>query len=65
MMDANEHVMTGRLSKALEAWGLQSAVHWHKRGIGLKTHFRRKMPIDKVWVSDDIVVMGTAYLPFQ
>ena len=64
MMDVNEHVLEGKLPNALEARGLRPAVHSHNGGMGPHKHFRGKIPIDKVWVSEDIVVMGAAYLPY-
>merc|ERR1712197_219844 len=64
-MDANEHVLEGKLPKVLATRGLWPAVHSHNGGMGPNTHFRGKDPIDKVWVSKDLVVLGAAYLPFQ
>ena len=39
MMDANEHVLEGKLQKALATRGLRPAVHSHNGGTGPNTHF--------------------------
>ena len=48
MMDANEHVLEGKLPKALAARGLWPAVHSHNGGTGPNTHFQGKHSIDNM-----------------
>ena len=50
MMDANDVVFDGQLSKALAEDGLEmkEAVHLTRRGPGPKTYFRDKASIDGI-----------------
>ena len=67
MMDANENVVMGVMSRELAQEGIdmKEAVHGMTEGLGPKTHFRGKESIDGIWVSTDLEVTGASYLPFD
>ena len=73
MMDSNENVTDGHLSKRLaEECRLREAVHRAMPGRkGPPTHIsnsgskKSSGSIDGIWISDDIELMGASYLPFD
>jgi len=67
IMDANEHVIDGAMCKQLAGEDLQmrEAVHSETNSPGPKTWFRGADPIDGIWVSSEIDVIGASYLPFD
>ena len=69
MMDANDNVFNGKLSKRLaeEPIGMKEAVHGLKHGQGPSTHFRntKSVPIDGIWHTPEIQVRKASYLPFD
>jgi sentrin-specific protease 1 len=71
MMDSNENVTDGVLSRRLAGEGIRmrEAVHKLTEGRGPPTHFRGSEKsngaIDGIWVSDDLEVVGASYLPFD
>ncbi|KAK1748959.1 hypothetical protein QTG54_000898 [Skeletonema marinoi] len=71
MMDSNENVTDGVLSRRLAGEGIRmrEAVHEQTEGRGPPTHFRGSEKsngaIDGIWVSDDLEVVGASYLPFD
>lgn len=67
MMDANCHVLTGRLSRALahESIGLREITKDLLGELCPNTHGRGSQPIDGVWTTPDIVVTAIKWLPFS
>ena len=72
MMDANENVLDGVLSKRLaeDDIRMREAVHRMVPGRrGPATHFRgnsqKNGAIDGIWISDDVELIGASYLPFD
>ena len=67
LMDANDKVFDGLLSKELMADGieLREAVHSVKPGPGPKTHFRGTDSIDGIWHTPDLELCSASYLPFD
>ena len=70
MMDSNENVTDGILSKRLadEDIPMREAVHRAMPGRrGPSTHFTNKSDcsIDGIWISDDIELVSASYLPYD
>ena len=68
MMDANEHVLTGRLCRQLpsgEGIGLREATKDHLKELCPNTHPAGSMPIDGVWTTGDVTVTNIRWLPFE
>jgi hypothetical protein len=67
MMDANTHVLTGRLCRAMahESIGLCEATKDLLGELCPKTHARGSRPIDGVWTTSDITVTAIKWLPFS
>ena len=67
LMDANDIVFDGQLSKALMEDGLEmkEAVHSTRKGPGPNTYFRGKTSIDGIWHTPDLVLSSASYLPFD
>ena len=66
MMDANDHVLTGRLCRQLtqDSIGLQEITKDHIGELCPKMHIRGSRPIDGVWATPDITVTGVKWLNF-
>ena len=69
MMDTNENVFNGKLSKRLadDLIEMKEAVHGVKPGQGPNTHSSntKLVPIDGIWHTPEIQVRTAAYLPFD
>ena len=67
LMDANENVHSGNLTRRLSEEGLEmkEAVHDQTEGQGPNTHNRGSQPIDGVWFTPDLELKGASYLPFD
>ena len=67
MMDANDKVLDGTLSKMLaeEDIEMREAVHSKVPGPGPNTHFRGTDSIDGIWYTSDLELRGASYLPFD
>ena len=69
MMDANDNVFSGKLSKRLaeEPIDMKEAVHGVKPGQGPNTHIRntKSVPINGIWHTPEIQVRKASYLPFD
>jgi hypothetical protein len=67
MMDANTHVLTGRLCRALahESIGLREATKDVLGYLCPNTHIRGSQPIDGIWTTPDITVTAVKWLPFS
>ena len=69
MMDANDNVFKGKLSKRLadKPIEMKEAVHGVKPGQGPNTHSSntKLVPIDGIWHTPEIQVRTAAYLPFD
>ena len=67
MMDANNNVVDGVLSKMLakDDIELKESVHSVASGQGPKTHFRGKESINGTWFTLDLDLRSAAYLPFD
>ena len=61
MMDANDNVLNGHITRALAEEGieLKEAVHTQTHGEGPKTYFRGKQSIDGIWYTPDLEPMQT------
>ena len=67
MMDANEHVLTGRLCRQLPMDGINLR-EITKDVVGSLcgyTHESGSQPIDGVWATPDITITGVKWLPFE
>ena len=64
MIDINNHSIDGKLSKELAYCGIWPTVYSYNGAVGPNMHFWGNNPIDEVWVPDNFVVLGAAYLPF-
>jgi hypothetical protein len=67
MMDANTHVLTGRLCRALahKSIGLREATKDVLGYLCPNTHIRGSQPIDGIWTTPDITVTAVKWLPFS
>lgn len=67
MMDANDHVLTGKLCRQLtsEGIGLREITKAFHGELCPFTHIRGSRPIDGVWATDDITITGVKWLPFE
>jgi hypothetical protein len=67
MMDANCHVLTGRMSRALthESIGLQEITKDHLGSLCPNTHASSSEQIDGVWVTSDITITAVKWLHFE
>ena len=67
MMDANSHVLTGRLCRAMvhESIGLREATKDLLGSLCPNTHRRGSQPIDGIWTTSDITVTAVKWLPFS
>ena len=67
MMDANCHVLTGRLSRALThpSIGLREITKDILGSLCPHTHIRGSEQIDGVWTTSDITVTAVKWLPFE
>ena len=66
MMDANDHVLTGKLGRLLthDTIGLREITKAHLGKLCPKTHIRGSSPIDGVWATPDITITGVKWLGF-
>ena len=66
IMDANQHVIYGAMCKQLAGDDLQmrEVFHSETKRQGPKTWFQGKDPMDGIWVSSDIDIVGVSYLTF-
>lgn len=66
MMDANDHILTGRLCHQLtqDSIGLREITKDHIGELCPKTHIRGSPPIDGVWATADITITGVKWLSF-
>ena len=67
MMDANEHVLDGKLCRQLTMPGIDlvEAVHRYTGLPSPPTFFRGSKPIDGIWVSPELEVEAVSILPFH
>jgi hypothetical protein len=67
MMDANCHVLTGRLSRALThpSIGLREITKDFLGSLCPNTHARGSEQIDGVWTTSDITITAVKWLPFE
>ena len=67
MMDANEHVLTGRLCRQLgeEGIGLREITKDHLGTLCPNTHSAGSMQIDRVWTTSDVTVTNVQWLPYS
>jgi hypothetical protein len=67
MMDANCHVLTGRLSQALthESIGLREITKDHLGSLCPNTHASGSEQTDGIWVTSDITITAVKWLPFE
>jgi hypothetical protein len=67
MMDANTHVLTGRLCPAMahESIVLREATKDVLGYLCPNTHIRGSQPIDGIWTTPDITVTAVKWLPFS
>ena len=67
MIDANENVVDGVMSKRLaeEEMDMREAVHQKVAVKGPKTNFQGKESIDGIWILLDLEVTGASHLPFD
>ena len=69
MMDANDHILTGSLGKALvsQKWdtGLEEVSHRAWGNVAPNTYIRGREPVDGVWASSALKIVGFKILPFQ
>ena len=65
LIDCNEDIRNGTLSEKLESIGLRSAPRFkHGEKDMPPTQHRGSTPIDDIFVSEDINIVKTGYLPF-
>ena len=68
MMDANDHILTGSLGKALvgQKWdiGLEEISHRAWGDFPPNTYIRGHRPVDGVWASSTLEIVGFKILPF-
>ena len=67
MIDANEHVLTGKMCRQLPAEGLdlREATKDVLGELCPNTHLLGSMPIDGVWVTPDLTVTSIKWLGFK
>jgi hypothetical protein len=67
MMDANTHVLTGRLSRNLtrDTLNLREITKSFLGELCPYTHSRGSIPIDGVWATEDISVTAVKWLSFE
>ena len=67
MMDANCHVLTGKLSRALtdESIGLREITKDHLQQLCPNTHASGSEQIDGVWCSSDITITAVKWLTYE
>jgi hypothetical protein len=67
MMDANTHVLTGRLSRAMthKSINVREATKDILGSLCPNTHIRGSRPIDGIWTTPDITVTAVKWLPFS
>ena len=66
MMDANNNVFNGRLTKLLkDKLEMCEAVHRQVPGQGPNTHVDGSVPIDGIWYTLDLTLEKASYLPFD
>lgn len=66
MMDANEHVLTGRMCRQLcsEGIDLHEITKSHVGSLCPNTYIDGSQPIDGVWATPDLTITGVKWLPF-
>ena len=66
-MDVNEHIIYEAMYRQLtgEDLHMREVVHSETKGPGPKTWFGGTYPIDGIWVSLEIDIIGASYLPFD
>ena len=68
-MDANNHILTGSLGKAMVShkWdtGLEEVSHRAWDNVAPNTYIRGREPVDGVWASSSLEIVGFKILPFQ
>ena len=69
MMDANDNVYNGKLSKRLaeDPIGMKEAVHGVKAGWGQSIHISntKSVPIDRIWHMPELTIRKLCYLSFD
>lgn len=68
MMDSNENVVDGFLSKRLAEGDIRMREAVHRAMPGKKgppTHFKGSQSIDGIWISDELELISASYLPFD
>ena len=67
LMDANDNVHDGKLTRRLAEEGLDltEAVHAQTEERGPNTHNRGSEPIDGIWYTPELELVSASYLPFD
>ena len=64
-IDFNEHILTGRLPRMLQKEGLVEIFSSRWTGVEPATHSRGSIPIDGIYVSQELEIDSVMALPFH